>query len=120
MGAAKKPEKRPVKGPPRAVVNRAKAKVYAPSITEEVIKKVNEKAGVFDLNRPPGVLRKLVSDYQGKPVSNQSVNGWRQRGIIPAHMIMVVAHVSGVSAERLLHYHSHAYPDKAFDAEFPD
>jgi hypothetical protein len=119
MSAAKKPSKRQIKGPPQALVNRSQAKIYNPSIVEEVIKKVNDKARVFDHRNPPAVLRKLVSDYQGAPVSGQSVNGWRQRGIIPAHLIMVVSHVSGVSKERLLHYHSHPYPDKAFDADFP-
>lgn len=111
MGLAKKR--------PKPAVMRHEAQPYGPSIVEEVIKKVNKAAKIYDHDDPPAELIRLLSEFQGSPVSGQRVNGWRKRGAFPTEFFEVVSYISGVSLVRLVHYYAHPYPDKAFDADNP-
>lgn len=113
--AVKRQAKKPVaKGPPRVVL---KAKKWPPSVFEEVLRKVNKDHGID--GDAPGKLIFLISQYQKGKIDNQMVNNWRHRGSFPVKWMKVVSHVSGVSVDRLMHYHDEPYPDKEFDAENP-
>lgn len=104
------------KGPPRVNLG---AKKWPPSIFEEVLQKVNKDHGVTAPGNPPGKLIQLIREYQGGRADNQMVSNWRQRGYFPTKWMNVIAHVSGVSLDRLMYYHDNPYPDKEFDAKIP-
>lgn len=92
---------------------------HAPSIVEEVIKKVNAAADIHEIDDPPAELIRRLSEFQGEEVTGQRFNGWRKRGVFPVEFFEVLRYISGVSLDRLVHYYSFSYPDKEFDAEYP-